>query len=225
MSQSAWDRHYANFKNPSWASKPSLFALTASEYFAPEGRILELGAGCGQDTEYFAEKGYEVVSTDCSNAALEVSWERMPDNLKSSITCQQLDMNLGLPFADNSFDAVYAHLSIHYFDRQTTMRIIDEVRRLLKNGGTFAFLVNSTSDPDYGKGPRLEDDYFLIGQSKKRYFSVESVKKLVMGFQTLLLDDLGESYSKSDDGVHNLIRFIGRQSGGGRAKDREVEEA
>ena len=211
MSQSAWDRHYANLKNPSWADRPSIFVQAALPHFPAEGRILELGAGCGQDTRFFAEKGYEVVSTDGSEPAVELNVRMIPDGLRSRITCQRMDMGLDFPFDSGSFDAVYAHLSIHYFSWETTERMVGEILRVLKGGGVFAFIANSTRDPDYGTGPRIEDDFFMIGTATKRYFCVESVRKLVASFEILLLDNLGESYGKAEHGVHNLIRFVGRK--------------
>jgi hypothetical protein len=75
--------------------------------------------------------------------------------------------------------------------------------------GIFAFLANSTSDPEYHTGTKLEEDYFLIGKVKKRYFSTEFTGELTKGFYRILLDSCGETYKDRAKGVHNLIRFIG----------------
>lgn len=88
-----------------------------------------------------------------------------------------------LPFANNSFDIVYAHLSFHYFDQKTTFGIMNEIERILKPGGVFAFLTNSIHDPEYNTGNLLEKDFFLIGKVIKHYFSIESARRLTRSFQ------------------------------------------
>ncbi len=124
---------------------------------------------------------------------------------------QQVDLKEKLPFEDNSFDIVYAHLSLHYFDQETTFGIINEIERILKPGGLFAFLTNSISDPEYNTGNLLERDFFQIGKVTKRYFSVVSARQLTRGFQVNLLDNLGQTYKDQAKGVYHLIRFIGHK--------------
>ena len=205
-----WADLHENYKTKDWIDKPSQFAEAAVIYFPATGRVLDLGAGQGQDSRYFAEHGYEVTSTDLETTALDKSQTKLTDELKSRVDLKQVDLREELPFEDSSFDVVYAHLSLHYFDQETTKRLFGEIERVLKPGGTFAFFVNSTDDPEYGTGTRLEDDYFQIDQTAKRYFSVKTVRDLVFwGFDTNLLDNHGETYKDADKGVHNLVRFIG----------------
>jgi 8-oxo-dGTP pyrophosphatase MutT (NUDIX family) len=106
---------------------------------------------------------------------------------------------------------VYAHLSLHYFELEKTFEIMNEINRVLKPGGVFAFLTNSTSDPEYNTGLMLEPDFFQVGKATKRYLSVESARKLTRDFQVNLVDDLGQTYKDQAKGIHNLIRFIGKK--------------
>lgn len=209
MSSSVWSDLHKIYKTQDWIDKPSLFAETAVTYFPSKGRILELGAGQGQDSRFFAQQGYKVVSTDIESSALKQSKAKLNDDLKEAITLQLIDLREELPFDNESFDIVYAHLSLHYFDYEKTVRLFDEVRRVLKVGGIFAFLVNSVHDPEYNSGAKLEEDYFQIGKATKRYFSVESARHLTGYFDVTLLDDQGETYKDRAKGVHNLVRFVG----------------
>jgi len=204
-----WSDLHKNYTERDWIDKPSLFAQTALTYFPAAGKILELGAGQGQDTRYFAENGHQVVSTDISADALSASKAKLSSELEDKITLQSVDLREELPFGNESFDVVYAHLSLHYFDFDTTKRLIGEIQRVLKPGGVFAFFTNSTSDPEYNTGTKIEADYFQIGKATKRYFSVESARAFVKYFDIQLLDNHGETYKDIDKGVHNLIRFIG----------------
>jgi ubiquinone/menaquinone biosynthesis C-methylase UbiE/8-oxo-dGTP pyrophosphatase MutT (NUDIX family) len=204
-----WSDLHKNYKEQDWINKPSLFAETAVIYFPPKGKILDLGAGQGQDSRFFAEHGYDVVSTDIEESALEASKAKLTGEQTQKVTFEKVDLSQELPFENTSFDIVYAHLSLHYFDRETTTRLFGEIQRVLKPGGIFAFFVNSTSDPEYGTGSKLEEDYFQIDKTTKRYFSVESVREFTKYLDTTLLDNHGETYKDRAKGVHNLVRFIG----------------
>jgi len=70
---SVWKELHSNYQEQDWIEKPSLFAETAIHYFPKSGRILELGAGHGQDSIFFAKRGYDVVSTDIETSSLELN--------------------------------------------------------------------------------------------------------------------------------------------------------
>lgn len=207
-----WQDLHQNYAGQPWIDRPSIFAETAVEYFPEQGKVLDLGAGQGQDSRFFAERGYEVVSADLEELALQQSRAKTPEDLKPKISIEQVDMRKDLPFKDGQFDIVNANLSLHYFDEATTKRIFAEIHRVLKMGGVLAFLVNSTSDPEYNAGRQLESDYFQVDKTAKRYFTVESARKFATpAFEPILLDDQGETYKDRAKGVHNLIRFIGKK--------------
>lgn len=204
-----WTDLHNNYKTKDWVEKPSIFAETAITYFPQNGKVLDLGAGLGQDSRFFAEHGYEVTSTDLKETALKERFATLSEEVKRRTTIQKTDLREELPFADAAFDVVYAHLSLHYFNYETTVRLFGEIRRILKPGGVFAFFVNSVHDPEYNTGEKLEDDYFQIDKTAKRYFSVDAARAFTRYFDTNLLDDKGETYKDNAIGVHNLIRFIG----------------
>ena len=204
-----WSDLHDRYKTQDWSEKPSLFAETAITYFPKNGRVLDLGAGLGQDSRFFAENGYEVVSTDLKEAVLEERYATLPDEVRQRVVIQTTDLREELPFDDATFDVVYAHLSLHYFNYETTVRLFDEIKRVLKPNGLLAFFVNSVHDPQYNTGEKLEADYFQIDRKSKRYFSVDTARAFTKFFDINLLDDHGETYKDSAIGVHNLIRFIG----------------
>lgn len=209
MSDTVWQDLHNDYKDRDWIGKPSLFAETAITYFPDKGKVLDLGAGQGQDSRFFAEHGYEVTSTDLEATALEQNKAKLSGELEQKVVLQEVDLREELSFDDASFDVVYAHLSLHYFDYETTVRLFGEIQRVLKPGGLLAFFTNSVHDPEYNTGTKLEDDYFQIDQTSKRYFSVETARAFARYFDVILLDDHGETYKDRAKGVHSLIRFIG----------------
>jgi ubiquinone/menaquinone biosynthesis C-methylase UbiE/8-oxo-dGTP pyrophosphatase MutT (NUDIX family) len=203
-----WQDIHKNYKEQDWIDMPSVFAEQALPYFSKGGKVLELGAGQAQDGCYFAEQGFSVVSTDLEDSALELARKKAADK-GVNVELQKVDLREELPFDNESFDVVYAHLSLHYFDSETTTRLIGEIQRVLKPGGVLAFLVNSVNDPEYKQGKEIEPDYFQIDKTAKRYFSEATAQKYTQWFDVNLLDELGETYKDAAKGVHNLVRFVG----------------
>lgn len=204
-----WEELHKQYDGKDWLEKPSIFAEQVAGHLPTSGKLLDLGAGQGQDSIYFAQGGYDVTCTDVEETALDKARQRAGD---LAIEFLQVDVTKDLPFDDDSFDVVYAHLSLHYFDDATTRAVFKEIHRVLKPGGIFAFFANSTSDPEYGNGTMIEEDLYLVEGKTKRYMSVESAKDFASDFEVLLADDNGETYKDIDKGVHNLVRFIGKKT-------------
>jgi len=211
MSNQDWSKLHELYKGEEWVHRPSIFAETAIEQFPESGIVLELGAGHGQDSVYFAGKGFQVTATDLDARALEKTVSELPEELRKHIKPQAVDLREPLAFSDGQYDVVYAHLSLHYFDKKTTETLFAELARVLKPGGILAFLVNSVHDPEYKTGTQLEDDFFDIEGVPKRYFSTDSTHNFTKAFEPIVLDDEGETYKDRAKGVHNLIRYIGRK--------------
>jgi ubiquinone/menaquinone biosynthesis C-methylase UbiE len=208
-----WAKKHALYSKAYWVNKPNIFAEEVLEYLPQKSRVLDLGSGQGQDSRFFAELNHDVVSLDVSDKALEESRKKLPPDLSERIKLIEADITEPLPFDDGSFDLVYSHLSLHYFDSETTDNILKEIQRVLSTGGVLAFICNSITDPEYGTGKKLEDDYFFIENKPKRFFSVESVRSFAnMYFYEILADNNGETYKDSQHGIHNLIRYVGKKS-------------
>lgn len=119
-----WHGAHKKYALKDWITKPTIFATQVVKYFPKDARILELGCGQGQDSKYFANLGYEVTATDFSQFAL--------DQIKDTrIKTKILDLNNELPFEKGSFDVVYSHLALHYFDQNRTQKLFDEIYDVL----------------------------------------------------------------------------------------------
>lgn len=200
-----WQKKLTKYSNEDWANKPSIFATQAINYFPKPGKILELGAGLGQDTIFFAQKGFNVTSTDL----IDLFTTQVPEDLKPNIDFQTLDLTNHLPFPPQSFDIVYSHLALHYFDKQRTQQLFNEIYEVLKPGGILAVLTNTIDDPETKQFEKLEDDYYQDPSGvKKRFFSSDSLKEFTSNFETILLDNKGETHK---DEIKTLIRFIGKK--------------
>lgn len=197
-----WKQKHAEYASKEWAGQPSIFAEQIAQYLPAHPLILELGAGLGNDAKYFSELGATVVATDTE---LEATRAVEGKNVK----VEYCDMIVPLAYGDGTFDVVYAHLALHYFDDVTTRTLFRDIYRILKPGGVLAFLVNSTSDPEYNQGIKIEENYYYIDGKNKRYFTADTAKRYAKDFVPIVCDNAGETYKDAAKGVHNLIRFIG----------------
>ncbi len=211
MDQELWTKEHNKYGDADWTHKPSLFATEAIQYFPNRGRILDLGAGHGQDSAYFVSQGYGVVALDTSDAAVATLEQLKRELGTDRLEVVQRDVIEGIPYSDGSFEVVFAQLSLHYFDNETTKEVFLELARVLKTGGILAFMVNTTKDPEYGQGQRLEDDYYVIEGKLKRFFSPDSAAAFADGFEAIVADAKGETYKDQAKGVHGLIRYIGKK--------------
>lgn len=207
-----WNKKHDKYAAEDWIDQPSIFSRWAVGFFPKKGKIIEFGAGHGQDTRFFAKRGYQVVSTDFSDTANEYNRKKLPEKLKDRVTIKNLDLSNPLPFGSNSFDIVYAHLAIHYFDDYGTNQVFSEIHRVLKPGGLVAILVNSIDDPEYGMGKKLNNDFFELSPGDvKHFFSLDYMRKKAKKFETIVLDNKGETHKDRAKGVFKLIRFIGKK--------------
>lgn len=98
----------------------------------PGRRVLNVGAGQGSFTRLLEHDGFDVVSTDVSEAAVTVCRQRVRGAV------QLADMT-DLPFEDGSFDAVVAGEVLEHIEEDSTA--VAEAARVLRAGGVLAISV------------------------------------------------------------------------------------
>lgn len=93
------------------------------------GRLLEIGAGTGQDSAFFARSGLEVVAVD-------LSAEMVARCRAKGIDAKVADfLNLGFPA--ESFDAVYTMNSLLHVPSADLTAVFAAIRQVLRPGGLF----------------------------------------------------------------------------------------
>ncbi len=139
-----------------------------------DNEILDLGCGTGADTLYLIERGYKVLSCDFSKEALK----SVKDNIPNS-KVKYLNMMEKFPIDDNAYSLVIADLSLHYFDNNTTIHIMNEIKRILKNNGILLSRVASINDFNFGAGvgEKLEKNYYFEGAYTKSFFDIEDINR------------------------------------------------
>jgi SAM-dependent methyltransferase len=176
---------------------PSDAAQQAAMLFEQGGKtkILELGAGQGRDTVWFAQNGFQVYALDYCEAGIEnITQKAQATHLSHSVVPMCHDVRTPLPFDDESFDGCYSHML--YCMALTTSELeflSEEVRRVLRRGGLNIYTVRHVDDPQYGTGiPRGETMYEISGGFTVHFFSEAKVEHLAKGFEILGIDRFRE---------------------------------
>lgn len=191
MDKSYWNEKYwvRHMKNDDLDHVEDLWVEEYESLIMPHpGKLLDLGCGIGQYSEYFLGKGFDVVAGDISERALRFLSERSPE-----IKTVMLDMTEPLPFDDNSFDVVFANLSIHFFSEKDTANLISDVKRILKRGGIFVGSCNSSKAYKYIKDSStvIEPGFYMEdGGRSVRLFDAEQFEHFFSDFEKVMLEEV-----------------------------------
>ncbi len=147
---------------------------------------VDLGCGLGQDTKWLLNKGFDVLSCDISDMALKKLKELLPNS-----KTMQLDVKEKLPFEDNSIGLINANLSIHYFNMENTIKIFNEIYRVLKPNGLFIGRVNSDKNESYVKDTtkEIEKNFYYDYDRYYRLFNKEQFDILTEKWNIVILNE------------------------------------
>jgi SAM-dependent methyltransferase len=208
----SWEQKYQKYAMKGCVFKPNYFAYDSVALLPENSRVLDLGCGQGQDAVYLATKGHQVTAADFSPSALtrlQVSAEGL------GISLVRLDIReIPYPFGTGYFDAVYAHLSLHYFSKDQTRQIFREIERITRSAGWLFALFNSINDPELGTGIEIEPGYWEISPGvRKRFFSVEELPCLLEEHFTIRRAEYGTGTRKNEGDQFVLLVATTTRSG------------
>ena len=172
--QEYWEEHWTTRRKKA----ANNFAKRAYTLIQQRGlkTLLDVGSGDGRDSLYFAGKGLSVTAVDFSESGI--------DQLKSQnddIQTRVADIK-NLKFSPNSFDVIYAHLSLHYFDDRVTTEVFESLYQMLKKGGLLFVKCKSVDDALYGKGKKIGPDMYQRSHLR-HFFSREYMQEKLKSFK------------------------------------------
>lgn len=108
--------------------------------------VLEIGCGFATDGLEFAKNGATYTGVDLTPQAVELARERFA-LLGVNGRFEVANAENGLPFPDGAFDHVYSFGVIHHSPKPE--RIVAELHRVLKDGGTFTVMLYNRTSINY----------------------------------------------------------------------------
>lgn len=113
---------------------------------SPGGLVLDAGCGPAQCSAFVEARGHRAIALDLTPEMLEVARRRV----RAPLVCGDLR---GLPFADRSFDAVMAWLSLLHLPRSSLPDALTGIRRVMRVGAPLVLcLQGGTRDVTDGTG-------------------------------------------------------------------------
>ena len=183
-----WESNFSS-KPEMFGLEPSTPAKKALKIFKNNktNKIVELGAGLGRDSIYFAKNSIHVEALDYSQSGIKnVNQKIKQNNLSNLIKTKIFDVRKTLPFKNNSIEGVYSHMLYCMALTTSDLESLNkEIHRILKPGGINIYTVRHTNDGDYKKGIHRGEDMYENDGFIVHFFSKNKIKSLLDGFINL----------------------------------------
>jgi len=160
---------------------------TVTDIWTPDPtkfRILDFGGGIGTSIPYLHQyfPTSEVVCLDVSHKSLEFAQERFPE----MANFMHFDGET-IPFADDSFDIVLAACVFHHIDHSNHLRLLCEIRRVLKVGGRVFVFEHNPLNPltlhVVNTCPYDENAHLILSHKMKRNFRRSGLGKVKIRYR------------------------------------------
>lgn len=178
-----WDAKWSDYTE----QEPNAFAKKLVEMYARSDKkdLLDLGCGDGRDTRYFIKNGFNVSCIDIASKSIEKIKQEFGN--KVNATCQDIQ---NLQFSNESFDIIYSHLTLHYFNDEDTTKAFDKIYNLLRKGGIF--FVKCKSDKDRlcndSQGEKIAENIYFKGHVR-HFFSLDYLKSKLNKFDIIEIEE------------------------------------
>ncbi|MEW4224560.1 class I SAM-dependent methyltransferase [Rossellomorea marisflavi] len=147
-------------------------------------RLLEIGAGSGQDSVVFKEAGLNTFSTDLSPEAIRLCKEK---GLKAEVMSYD-----SLTFPDGAFDAVWAMNCLLHCPKDELPGVLEGIKRVLKPGGVFFMGVYGGKDSEgIWEGDFYEPKRFFALYTNERLIEILERHFKIESFRCLAKEELG----------------------------------
>ena len=179
-------------------------------YLTPGAKILDIGAGAGEYSLYFARKGYSVSAVELADANIVA--------FRAKLTAQDdVDLVQGNAldlsrYADNSFDVVLLFGPLyHLHAEEDKLKCIEEAKRVCKPGGKifFAFISNDIviltmqqAHPDYLLAGAYDKETFRLYDFPFVFHTVDTARELMQKAGIRLCHQVAA------DGVSELLQDL-----------------
>ncbi|MEZ7892859.1 MAG: class I SAM-dependent methyltransferase [Candidatus Wallbacteria bacterium] len=206
----SWDPIWEKvFYEQEWGKYPPecLIRFVARNFYKKDRKnvkILEVGCGTGANIWYISREGFDTYGIDASKTAIEKAEKRLKaESLNAHIILGDIEK---LPYEDNFFDAVVDNGCLCCNSEEATIKIIKEIKRVLKISGLFfskTFTEKMYIGKKQNKISELEfdeiDDGPLYNKGFIRLVDEDSIKKIYGKiFKILSVDKLTQTINNRE---------------------------
>ena len=156
-------------------------------YLKQGDKLLDVGAGAGEYSIYFARKGYEVSALELTDSNIKAFRSKLTkDDKIDLVQGNAVDLSR---YADESFDVVLVFGPLYHLHKEEDRRrCIEEAKRVCKKDGKlfFAFISNDMvflTELSYDEKYFLNGDYdhesFKLNDFPFVFFTVDKARKML----------------------------------------------
>ncbi len=177
------------------------------KYLKAGDKLLDIGAGAGEYSLYFARKGYEVSALELADANIAAFRKKLtPEDSVDLVQGNALDLSR---YADRSFDAVLLLGPLYHLKSDADkLKCIAEAKRVCKDGGKlffafisndFVFLTELAYDGNYFANGDYDKQSFKLHDFPFVFHTVDAAKTLLAGGGIRVLHEV------ASDGASELM--------------------
>lgn len=177
------------------------------KYLKDGDRILDIGAGAGEYSFYFARKGYEVSALELADSNIAAFKKKlMPDDKIDLVQGNALDLSR---YEDNSFDIVLLFGPLYHLKNdEDKQKCISEAKRVCKGGGKiffafisndFVFLTEFGYDVNYFSNGDYNKETFKLNDFPFVFHTVDAARNLLSKSGVKVLHEV------ASDGASELL--------------------
>jgi len=194
--------------SPTW-----LRAILEGCGFREDMRVLEVGSGSGILSYELARRGARATLLDISGLAIKISSRLFGAN-GSSGAFVVADAG-AMPFADNTFDAVFSSGLLEHFEKSEASQFMEEKARVLKTGGRIVALAPSARGVIYRVGKRwMEREGCWQWGKEKPLWSYRRITprgvKMLKEYQLDIFSQVAFMPPRYRKKLDSLLRFFAR---------------
>jgi len=190
-----WENNFSS-KPEMFGLEPSIAAKKSLILFKEKKikNIVELGAGLGRDTIFFAKNLIGVTALDYSFSAIKnINQRAKKNNVSNLVSAKVFDIRKKLPFKDNSVSLCFSHMLYCMALSSLDIKNLNkEIFRILKPGGINIYTVRHIGDGDYKNGNHIGEDLYENDGFIVHFFSEKKVRNLSGGFKILEIEKFEE---------------------------------
>lgn len=180
-----WEKSFKE-KQTMWGFTPSESAIIAKDIFIENNikDILIPGFGYGRNAKVFIENNINVTGIEISKTAIDLARQY---GINSNVYHGSV---ADMPFENKLYEGIFSYALIHLLNESEREKFISDCYKHLKHGGYMIFTTVSKKAPMFGKGKKLDENYYETMAGVRIFFyDTESIKK---DFQKYGLVDFSE---------------------------------
>jgi tRNA (uracil-5-)-methyltransferase TRM9 len=163
--------HFSQTRYKDWSE-----FLDFKRYLKNNFTVLDVGCGNGRLLNFLADYNIEYVGVDASERLVKIAKKLADENINNSnLQYKFIESSaIKLPFADNSFDVVFAIASLYHVpSKKYRNQAVSEISRVLKKNGIFIMTYWNMWERTRRK--LIADNIVkkIIGKSKLDFFDAE----------------------------------------------------